>query len=615
MGGGGQTEVKSEAKVSTGKLTPADVVETLSRIPAFCVASDKGELISQTDAAVGGGDQHFVLWYIDADMAKKALEEVPIPGATLKSLPLGFVISVFAGWNDIGCPHEFRVAASEASLSKYEELAPGSLKKVSEEGGWALPLFFDRRLKHAEGELQLFINPEHPPLAWQKRREALDPGSAEAAEELAVEAIDLLELMMRMTGRSHPDDGIDWCSVRLIGSRASLELATSLAPAVGDDDDASEPTAEEFEAKRAAIARKRQICEALNSIPVFTLVAEGGAVLACPDEEGKPFIPWVVDGVKATQMKDSAVAQGNAGIKLFAQPLGDILAILIGWKAQTSKANMRISTYGEAYALLMKSVSGTKQEASLRKREWLVPVFYCADLTVDGKRLVFLHHADLLNAYSRHKKQTKEPQQGAQTASTDGAAGASTDGEASTSTDSGGDGAAEAAADCKIECYELCEMVLAMFAGAPEWQNVQFIGPLNAREVKAVQKRTPGPGEEPPPLDTSDTSNAAALEEPVEPVAAPHGATDEAETAEPAVAPAAVPEERTFYTPNEKAPSKVPYLFLLAFVIGLVAVCASYYLEMEEAVDPEALTTPAPQGEPIVMTAAAPDAETANPAD
>lgn len=544
----------SEPTTKDGVLTPENVVELLNRIPVFCVADAKGELVAQQDASIGQGVEDFVLWYPDADMARKALNESPIKDAALKCLPLGLVVAVFAGWAEMGSSSEFRIAATEVALAAYEVIKPGALESVKEEGGWSLPIFYDRRLMRKEG-LALFMIPEHARMAWEERRATFEAGSAEAGEELALEAVDLLTCVMQMMGRKDAADDLDWSRVVVIGSKAALELAATLAPAAGSE--TAVPASASY-ANRQALARKQQLCAKLNGIPVFALVLPGGSLLACPDENGKPFLPWVVDGPKAVAMRDSAIAQGQKQVALVAQPLGDILAVLLGWKSQTSPAAMRITSYAEAYQLLMRSVHGTPLEKKWMSRDWLVPVFWCNELNIGKRRTVYLHHLDMITA---HKKFRAER-----------AAAAAADGSAS------GSATTTEEDPCKLACFELADLMTAAFSGVEEWQDVVFVGPTNAIELTSFLNNQSQ--EPPPPLHEEPGATPPPMNEMKDDEPLAQGETADKVALSPADAP------KSFYNPNEKPPSQVPWATLAALAIGLVALGVGYYLSLEVAIEP-----------------------------
>ena len=161
-------EAPAAEKPQPRRLEPQEVVEKLNRIPAFCVIDGKGAPMAQVDESVG--EESFVLWHTDADLARKALEDATVENPSLKSMPLGLVVAVFAGWADMGIPHEVRISATGAALEVFEKVKPGALQEVRDQGGWSLPLFYDRRLLRPDEQgkpcLALFLNPEHTDRAW-----------------------------------------------------------------------------------------------------------------------------------------------------------------------------------------------------------------------------------------------------------------------------------------------------------------------------------------------------------------------------------------------------------------------------------------------------------------
>ena len=515
-------------------LTPDQIVEKLNRIPTFCIASASGDLFCAKDGKEG--KEPFVLWHTDAELAKKVLEQArsAMPGATLKCLPLGLVMAVSLGWADMGSPYPFRISATDAALATFEKLSPGTPAKLLEQdGGWALPIFFSEHIRRADG-FPIFLDPAHAAKAWAEIQAGREPGAL--PQEPSLEAVDLREFIKRLR---EGKDGRDWSDALFIGSKAALELAAAERPQKSSE---ASSTPEELE-------RKKEICSLLNQIPVFTLVDPGGSVLACPDEKGKPFIPWVLDGSRAKEMRDSALRQGRAGTSLVTQPLGDIAAILLGWKSQTSTAAMRVTSYPEAYALLMKSVEGSPKGKELASRDWLVPAFACAELDTPSARTVFLSHHDLLSLLKKKRE-----------AATSG----SDESEAPTDADENGK-------SIQLAVYELCDIMVKMLKGDPEWASVRFIGPSNAREaLELIRELKEDSQIEPPPLESADVSNEApptlSAQEEAEMAVEP----SEPDAQAPDVADRASDMFRTKEAPKSAIPRVLVTLAILAALIALV---------------------------------------------
>lgn len=306
-------------------LTPSEIVSKLNRIPVFCITTEDGELFAGTTES---GVEPFIGWHTDADNAKAVLAAAQgaNPGSKLTCMPLGNIVAVINGWADMGGKFKFRIIPSEAALNTYEVARPGALEEAKAAGGWICPVFFCTHLVRKDG-LPMFLNPEHVKLAWQESLSgmALTKDTPEdQIPKLELKAATLIDLVhqMRTTVES------DWANFIFIGAKASLELAAAVSAGgkEGKAEGRSNPT---------VIARKQQICAQLNSIPAFTLVSASGAVLAAPDAEGKPFIPWMTDGPHAKKLLASAHAQGQTTVRLATQPLGDMLAIAIGWKVRT----------------------------------------------------------------------------------------------------------------------------------------------------------------------------------------------------------------------------------------------------------------------------------------
>jgi len=370
--------------------------------------------------------------------------------------------------------------------------------------------------------------------------------------------MDLREFIAQLTAGK---DGRDWSDARFIGSKAALDLAAGAASGKSS-------TPEE-------LARKKEICGLLNQIPVFTLLEPGGTVLACPDENGKPFIPWLLDGEKAKEMRDAALRQGRAGITLRCEPLGDILAILLGWKSQTSKAAMRVTSYPDAYALLMKSLEGKPKQQELESRDWLVPAFCCPELDSAAAKTCFLSHYDLLSFLAKKR--------GAEAKSAgDGA----TSGAAS--------GADENKQGAQVDCHELCDVMLKMLSGDEEWANVRFVGPSNAREALELMRELKEDSQvNPPALDSAESPESPeSPKSPESPTEAPAGSGGDAEedpamVGEPIEPDVHVPDNITessseMFRVKEVAKPLIPrVLIALAILIALIALAMGWLASVE----------------------------------
>lgn len=288
------------------KLSPNEIMEKLNRIPVFTIEDGKGNLFCATDTAAG--TEPFIVWHSDPDMAREALAKARgklSSGATLKPLPLGLIVAVNMGWAEVGAKYEFRLSATDLAMATYEKVNPGAKEEMEKQGGWVMPVFFVKRLDR-EDKVPVFINPEHAARAWAENASNRD----DASEPLELTATDLLTLVRRM----HTTEEEEWSTYAIMGSRAALELAKELGegtagPAAGG----SEPASTEEQIKR-----KQQICAMLSEIPVFTLHDGNGGVLARPDDQGKPFIPWFLDGTMATETLRGARAV-RATTKLLTQ--------------------------------------------------------------------------------------------------------------------------------------------------------------------------------------------------------------------------------------------------------------------------------------------------------
>ena len=519
MGRGGQDadEGADEAKGEneTRRLPKQEIINKLNRIPVFCIATGPGNLLCATDGAEG--KEPFVVWHTDAEMARELLKQAQakIPNASLECLPLGMVVAVAAGWAQTGQPFKFRIATSDVALATYGKtkgLSPEELKGDD----WVTPVFFSDKLVRKDG-FPIFFHPEHMAKAWQEMLAAKATAGEEAPSgEMKMQTANLLTLVEHMA----TTDDNEWSAFLFIGAKSSLDLAVECnEKKSGGDGGGGEAAQGEQPSPAAVLERKKRLVAALSGIPVFTLANAKGEVYMRQDPQtGEQNIPWMIDGATALGHLKALQEQGKTTTRLITQPLGEIFAVLSEWKRPLTPAAMTLTSYAEGVQLYRRGIAGTPKEAEMGQRKWIVPVFYCRELFTEERKLVFLHHADLIAA---HKKKR--------------AADAA-------KRENGEEGAEEKETKLQLAILELRELAGLVLQGHEEWTNVTIIGPSSAKEaiLTITNAAPPDPKDEPPQLDEAAAAakggDDSVSDAPSTGASAPRGGEEEKEKPAPSKA-------------------------------------------------------------------------------